>query len=493
MAFGISPKHIQEIPLENLTPSQFLIISIEASKQLGWDVGTIFPDGFSAYTRFSMSSNGEEIKLKIGEKTATVKSECIGNQIFDWDKNKTNIHQFISKIGQIKSQISEEEIAEKTDSLASVLFTETQESININPPTTKERITGILSMFRPAKGYFVTPILINLNILVFIAMVISGVNVFLPDIESLIRWGANFRLVTLEGQWWRLLTCCFLHIGVFHLLMNMYALLYIGVLLEPHLGKTKFLSAYLLTGISASVTSLWWHETTVSAGASGAIFGMYGVFLAMLTTNLIERSARKSLLISIGIFIGYNLLNGLNAGIDNAAHIGGLLSGLVIGYAFFPGLKKNDDPIMDHLLVAVLSVLVLLGSSFVYKSIKPYEVSRYEERMKEFAQTEMMALEMFKLPDNTPRSRLLYEIEYRGIYYWNENLKLIEEADRLYLPEVIHARNKNIMEYCKLRIEHCNVLYRAVEENTDQYKTQIELLNKKIETMINRLGGTVNN
>ena len=79
-------------------------------------------------------------------------------------------------------------------------------------------------------------------------MAINGVNIMLPDNGSLLNWGANFRPMTLDGQWWRLLTNCFLHIGIFHLLMNMYALLYIGVLLEPLLGRTRFLSAYLLTG-----------------------------------------------------------------------------------------------------------------------------------------------------------------------------------------------------------------------------------------------------
>ena len=118
--------------------------------------------------------------------------------------------------------------------------------------------------------------------------------------------------------------------------------LYIGLLLEPRLGTIRFLGAYILTGIAASITSLWWHDLTISAGASGAIFGMYGVFLAMLTTNLIEKSARKALLTSIGVFVFYNLVNGMKGGIDNAAHIGGLVSGLLTGYAFYPSLKRPE-------------------------------------------------------------------------------------------------------------------------------------------------------
>lgn len=216
---------------------------------------------------------------------------------------------------------------------------------------------------------------------------------------------------------------------------------------------------------------------------------MYGVFLAMLTTNLIEKSARKALLTSIVIFVGYNLLNGMKGGIDNAAHLGGLLSGMVIGYAFVPGLKKKDDPVMENILIAVLSIVIIVGSAFVYKSITPFEIKQYNTGMHEFASTEQMALQAFKMPENTPRGRLLYELEHRSIYYWNENIKLVNNLDRLYLPEPLHERNKKILRYCQLRVEHSQVVFRAVTEDTDIYRSQIEDLNRRIEAIVSELTG----
>ncbi len=142
----------------------------------------------------------------------------------------------------------------------------------------------LLAVFKPAKDYFITPIILNINLFIFLLMAMMGVSMVQPDSGSLLTWGANYGPLTLAGEWWRLISSCFLHIGVVHLLMNMYAFLLIGAQLEPRLGKLRFSVAYLLTGIIASGTSLWWHRHTISAGASGAIFGMYGVFLAMLTT-----------------------------------------------------------------------------------------------------------------------------------------------------------------------------------------------------------------
>jgi rhomboid protease GluP len=121
----------------------------------------------------------------------------------------------------------------------------------------------------------------------------------------------------------------------------MLALYFIGSALEPYLKKGRFAVVYLLLGVLASVTSLWWHVKAVSAGASGAIFGLYGIFLALLTTNLLEPAQRKSLLPGMILFIGYNLLGGTRENIDSAAHIGGFIGGVIVGFFLYPRLKSR--------------------------------------------------------------------------------------------------------------------------------------------------------
>ena len=489
MAFGLSPKHIQEISLDDLSPEYFLIIALEIAKELDWNVGFISENGFIAYTKFSMSSFSEEVKVKIKDKNATLNSECTGSQMVDWGKNKENISNFISSFHRIKNNFSNEELTQKFEELKPNLAPKEKDILNQAPPTTKEKLTGFLSIFKPTQGYFITPILINLNIAIFILMAIRGVNIFLPDNESLISWGANFRPDTLNGEWWRLITNCFLHIGIFHLLMNIYALLYIGLLLEPHLGKVRFITAYLLTGIAASVTSLWWHELTISAGASGAIFGLYGVFLAMLTTDLIEKSARNALLTSIAIFVGYNLLNGIKGGIDNAAHIGGLISGIVIGYSFIISLKRGKDLKLKYTLITILSAVIIFVSTLVYKNIPTYEFQKYDAKMKDFVIWESKALEMFNMPENTPNGKMLHEIKTKSLYYWNENIKLINEVDQFNLPSLLHDKNKKLLKYCELRVNNCELFCKSIEEGTNYYKNQIEDSNKQIEIIIKELTG----
>ncbi len=255
MAFGITPRYVQEVTFDRLTQEQILVIGLEAAKRLNWNIGYTSESGFIAYTKFSWSSWSEEVTAKIESNKVTLKSECTGSQLVDWGKNRENIESFLQSFHRTCKELSPEEVSSRSLELKTTVDRK-ENLLNQPPQTSRVKIKNVFSIFIPAEGYFFTPIIINANILVFILMVISGVHVLLPDNESLINWGANFRPITLEGQWWRLLTSCFIHIGVIHLLMNLYALIYIGLLLEPLLGKTRFFSAYILSGIGGSAASL---------------------------------------------------------------------------------------------------------------------------------------------------------------------------------------------------------------------------------------------
>jgi len=483
MAFGLSPKYTLELPAGELSREHFLVLLLEAAKQLNWNIGFTDENGFVAYTKFSMTSWAEEVTVKLEDDHAILNSECTGNQMMDWGKNKRNIESLESGFTELKANLSSEQLAEKYAELKYGWELAEADAAAAPPTATKGRLTGVFSIFVPTEGYFVTPIIVNLNILVFVLMVISGVNFMEPDTASLLKWGANLRSLTLQGEYWRLFTCCFLHIGILHLLFNMYALVYIGLLLEPYLGKTRFAAAYVLTGIVASTASLWMHEQTVSAGASGAIFGMYGVFLAMLTTNAIDKSVRKAMLTSILVFVGYNLANGIKGGIDNAAHIGGLVSGLAIGYLFYPSLKNPDRTDLKLGSIAGITFAVIIGCFMVCKNV-PDNITKYDAKMRTFVSMENMALEVYRLPKTTSRDSILTEIKDHGIYYWREMIKLLNDLDQQNLPEQMHARNKELLHYCELRIKSYDLIYKAVAENTDKYKDSIDTYNKQIEAAI---------
>jgi rhomboid protease GluP len=181
---------------------------------------------------------------------------------------------------------------------------------------------------------FVTPGLIVLNVLAFAWLMLQGASPLSPDIELLAKWGGNAGLYTPGGEWWRLVSCLFLHGGVLHLVLNCYVLWVAGNVVERLVGSASFAALYLASGVIASLTSLAWNPFTVSVGASGAIFGVWGALIGYalrqrdpVTLRGLLRLRNVALL-----FLGLNLLIGmLQEQVDMAAHLGGLVAGIGAG------------------------------------------------------------------------------------------------------------------------------------------------------------------
>jgi len=483
MAIGFTPKHSEKLILKDLTEQQFLALAHTTINELGWLISFMSETGLIAYTNNGTFSWNAEFTIKIEDGFAELTSASTGSEFVDWNKNKKTVFKFISKVEELSIAYANEELSNQYDQLVEQFASPEEDVLKLPPATTSEKIKDFFSIFKPTGAHFINPIIININILVFILMLMGGVNIIKPDNISLLNWGANFRPYTLDGQWWRLLTCCFLHIGIVHLIFNMYALLYIGVLLEPILGRTRYTVAYILTGISASVVSVWWHDLTISAGASGAIFGMYGVFLALLTTNLLEKNTKKALTSSIFVFVGYNLAVGLKSGIDNSAHIGGLLSGVIIGYAMLPSLKNEESNKLKLATVSLLTLLFLTASTLVVKNI-PNDLAVYQKKMVEFDKMESIALAFFNLPKNTPKEEMIQYVNEKGKLSWKKNIEIIESAKTLDLPEDIIQRNVLLLEYCELRLKSFDLISKYLEEEDLKYLPMINQLNLDIDEKV---------
>lgn len=215
----------------------------------------------------------------------------------------------------------------------------------------------VFSMRKPV----VTYTLIGINVLLFVLMYIFGNGS--EDSLTLIKFGANVKILVQAGEYYRLLTSAFLHIGILHLFFNNYALLMIGAQLESFLGKGKFLIVYLVSAIFGNLLSLLF-TTGISAGASGAIFGLLGSLLyfgyhyRVYLGNLIHSKIIP--VIILNLVIGF-----MTPGIDNAAHIGGLIGGMLITMAL--GLKyksKKMDKINGWVLTIIFMVFLLYMGLF---------------------------------------------------------------------------------------------------------------------------------
>ena len=211
----------------------------------------------------------------------------------------------------------------------------------------------------------VSQFLIGVNLAVFVAMLTSGAGLWHSSNGVQLAWGANFGPATQDGEWWRLGTAMFLHFGVLHLLMNMWALWDAGQLVERMYGPLRFAVIYLLGGVAGNLFSLVSHHgQAVSGGASGAIFGLYGALLVCLwreRKNLHPHEFRWLFWGASGFSVVIVIVGLLIPGIDNAAHIGGFLTGLVSGVGLARSLQPGEVlPWRQRLLATTAFAIALI-------------------------------------------------------------------------------------------------------------------------------------
>jgi len=216
--------------------------------------------------------------------------------------------------------------------------------------------------------------ILALNLLIFVLQTLSGgsTNTF-----NLVRFGAQHGASIENGEYWRFVTAAFLHIGILHLLVNCFCLWQLGTMLERLYGGTHFAFLYLISGVGGTFTSFFLNEfvspRTVSAGASGAIFG---VAAAMAVAGLryadqIPENLQRSFGSGVLPFIGFNLYYGLTrGGVDNYAHIGGALAGVLSGWVFHP---HREERWAAPRAAAVLVGLVLIAFGLLYRAVTAYD------------------------------------------------------------------------------------------------------------------------
>jgi rhomboid protease GluP len=234
-----------------------------------------------------------------------------------------------------------------------------------------------------------THILLAVNIGIWLAMVSTKVSPISPTVNQLVFWGADRAgNVLIEGEWWRIVTAMFVHVGIIHLATNMWCLWNLGLLAEPLMGSWGVLAVYILTGAAGNLLSTfsnWWsfesdwmkyHDLGVfpaGAGASGAVFGIAGALIILLKSNRLPvppielKKLRRSVIYfaAINLFIGISISYGTHHFgkgilIDNYAHMGGCACGLLFAAPMVPRLGSPRPSFNLRLRIAMGMVVGLL-------------------------------------------------------------------------------------------------------------------------------------
>lgn len=459
--------------------NQNILFALLAFDNLGWNVKYATNTMLVAYTPRKWNKWDDEVTVEVAENEVTVTSKLVHNEAFDLaGKNKKHLRDFKIAFENSKANLPEDKLAE----LKHRLLILKEKTVRLAEEEIEQSTKLDEAMNISKVNTYITYGIIAANVLMFIITVASGISFMEPRGYEMIPFGANYAPLTAGGEWWRLFTSVFLHFGIIHLAFNMYALYMVGANLEPMIGKAKYLTAYIATGIIASAVSLIWHKDNpvVSAGASGAVFGMYGVFVALLTTNIIPKEVRGRLLQSIGIFVGYNIIYGLKSasGVDNAAHLGGLVSGLLIGYAYY--FTKKDGKLRSggSVVTAVIAVVTAIVIFFSVKN-SGNDNTKFELTLQEFAIAEETALKPYA-------NENLSEDEIQNIMMpeWEKARKALAQAENYKLDASRERLRDGLAKYVDLRIKEAELRLKAAQSGSTEYNQEINSLVREIESTI---------
>lgn len=250
----------------------------------------------------------------------------------------------------------------------------------VNAAELREIQEFMQSLYARVRIPFVTYSLIAVSVVIYLLMGVFTGGWISPSGEALVRFGSDYGPMTLyRGEWWRMLTCSFVHIGIIHLAFNMYVLYQVGPFLERLYGRSLFFLLYVGSAFTGSLLSLGMNPFQISAGASGAIFGLFGAVLGfyLCFRSTLPRKMFSSIASDAGIFIVFNLIFGLQAGIDNWAHLGGLFGGFFFGFAaaVAPNMesgKRRISVLIRGSILAFLIAFLTLGAFLYVKNANAF-------------------------------------------------------------------------------------------------------------------------
>ncbi len=335
----------------------------------------------------------------------------------------------------------------------------------------------------------VTPALLAINVGVFLAMTALGIKVLGGRADEYLRFGANFAPLATSGEWWRLITCTFVHLGILHLTFNMWALWDSGRLTERLFGNGWFAALYLFAGVAGSSASMLWNQQVISAGASGAVFGVFGALLAYLTVQRgsIPVDVINRLRVSTSAFVVYSLFYGFaQAGIDNAAHLGGLAGGFVMGLILARPLEARSHRSGNArraLFAALLAIVTLPTAAWLTPDTSRIyrQAIALQREIAAFSTEDNRLLVAFqRIVDQTRSGKLsdaaaLRELRATLLPAWNEAVARLARVD---LDATAPARKdyELLMRYAMARRDTIKAVTDYLETNNPAYERMINEL-----------------
>jgi rhomboid protease GluP len=480
MPFGWKTEYVKKIANDYPGEWEFFAIAKQACIQLEWEYMMVDEHTFTATTPTGWTLNEEIITITFDNETIVFNSQSESIELYEGGRNKRNVEEILlPAIEKVKRKWTEDDIL----AAAAELKQETLAQIKSGNRVFVEKMTYGL------KGHEITFSIIAICLFVYLFIAAKKGHWMALSIDEIIANGGNLRTFTTGGQWWRLVSNIFIHVSAWHLLVNMLAFYFIGMFAESLLGRGKFLIAFISTGILASLAGLVWDAEGITAGTSGAIFGIYGVSLAFSTTSYISKKFSKTLLTSIALYAAFTITMALNTDFNIAINLVGLLSGVIVGYLFYFFHFRKNRARAGGTRISVEILLITGLLVYFYLNTGKDDSLRFQSTVMKLNQIELKAImqlqRMQYSETNEDAARVLRD---STLPEWRYFQKQISKTKEYHLNSEFDNKRKLLLEYANMRVKQTELIYKSLHEGTDKYDAQIEKISEKIESIIDEMG-----
>lgn len=480
MAVGWKTAYEKRMPAAGLGNWEIFAIAAQACQALEWEYLVVDENTFTATTPLHWTISEEIITIQPEAGEIFFKSQGESLELYEGGRNKRNIEEHLLPVfNSLREKLARETVAAEADALKKETLSQLKSG----------RVAGDKITFG-LRDHQMTFLLMVANIAVFAVMVFRGVSINKPLAADITLWGGNVKEFVQAGDWWRLLSSLFVHIGWQLLLANLIGLYFIGIMVETILGKVKFLIGYLATGALASLASIYFSDPGVTAGASGAIAGLYGILIAFATTGYVNKKFNTIWFCGVMAYLAFAVWFGLNHGVDNVANMGGLAAGVVVGYLFYLFHFRKNLARSGGVRISIEILLVTGLLIFLYIRSNRDDSLRFERTVMKLNQIELRAMtQMQRLQDAETNEDAAKTLKKEALPLWKNFQKELGKTDKYRLDEQFNKKRSLLHHYADLRIRQTQLIYKSMMEDTEKYNAEIDEISGEIEILIDQIGG----
>lgn len=482
---------IIDIPFETAPKTIFIIEKI--LRELDWDIQEINQEGI--YAQIQKNGKTDEVYIVIGKEETLVQSN-FDTLIFKHDTNEKEFtnhlkdlvileHTQVSTASDIKST---QDFYQKLQSTWSFDIINHLKFLNkkiLNPT--------IWDVVKFDWKYWATPSIILINIVVMLLMMMNATSPFNPDVPSLIKFGGNYKILTVNGEWWRLITYQFVHYGIIHLFFNIIFLTIIAKLLEKVLGSWMFLFIYICSGIFGGLVSLYFQDYLVSVGASGSIYGMYGIFFIFMVTGVLHKNITKKYLIWLSLYIILEVLSSFySSDIDSFAHLGGFSFGIIAGIISMSYINDFQNQLKRNMVIIGI-LLLTISSTIIYVSGAQSKLYDLDKQIQRFIRLEEEVNKVEYFRGNYTQYDASKVIDQELLPRWAELNLLVDSMIQPDIPEQMKYNISILKSYIKVKQELLQMGKTYQDNvNNEKYLNQYEAKLNQYNNLENQIQAIIN-